>query len=119
MLTDVEKNFHKQRIAFVILDGKVYYLPNNEKSHEEWLVESQIVSRDKFNQVTRGFVKDGNIYFYKGDFETSLEVEDDAIAYTPTISDVLGILVPSVVYCGMNKGKIGEVWKPINEIRII
>lgn len=114
-----EKLFHLNRVAFAIVNGEVLLLKNSELSHEEWLVNSGIVSKQEFESLTRGLVKNNNIYFYSGDFETSKTVEADATMYAEKICNMLNMDKPATVFCGMNKGKIGELWTPKKSIKLL
>lgn len=106
-----EVNFHKSRIAFAIINDKLIYLKNSELSHIDWLVPT-IVKPEEFKYIIRGYVKDNNIIFYIGDFCTNKEVELKSLQYAPLIKEDLSINNSIELYCGVVKGKIGEVWRP-------
>lgn len=61
------RDLHRRRNAFIVIDKKIYYLIASEKTHWEFCQETNI-SKEKFNQLTRGYYIDGNIVFYKGNF---------------------------------------------------
>lgn len=46
------KDFHKRRIAFIVIDNELYYIKNSEKSHWEFCQEKNI-SKEQFNEMTR------------------------------------------------------------------
>lgn len=113
-----EMEFHKERIAFAIINKELLFLENSTMSHEQWLVETGIITNLEFDEITRGFVKDNEVYFYKGDFETSEKVEKDSLIYLNSVCVYCKIPIPNVVYCGMNKGAVGTLWTPIVEITV-
>ena len=63
-----------------------------------------------FNELVRGYVDDTGIYFYSGDFETNEYVEKTAKSWYSSID------TNKPVYCGVNKGIVGERWIPIKRI---
>lgn len=101
-----EKEFHMQRIAFAIINNKVY-TSSAGLSHKEWLIGENLISENEFDDIIRGFIDETGIYFYQGDFEQNEDVQKAARKYGPTLAP------NSPIYCGMYKGKIGERWKPI------
>ncbi|HFL3696523.1 TPA: hypothetical protein ACG3QY_001633 [Clostridioides difficile] len=114
-----EKEFHKSRIAFAILQNKIIYLVNSEMSHKEWLITSKFIEEKEFNEIIRGYIKHNNIYFYKGDFLTDKSVESSASEYCFKIHKENNLKLPSKIYIGMQKGKIGDEWKPKKLLKIL
>ncbi|GAA0101488.1 hypothetical protein UT300012_22030 [Paraclostridium bifermentans] len=112
------KEFHRQRIAFAIVNGEVLYLENSELSHIGWLVGSGLVTAEEFIHVTRGYYKDGIIAFYSGNFKGGTTVERDALEHVESIIDYLDINEVKSIYCGVQEGEIGTVWEPIKTLEI-
>lgn len=110
-----EKEFHKSRIAFVILDGEIKYLKNSDMSHKEWC-DSLGISDEVFQSLVRGYVYNGMIVYYCGDFKYDETVINIAVDTNERIASELGLEDYSV-YCGCAKGNIGEIWKPILKIK--
>lgn len=101
-----EKEFHKQRLAFAIINNEIH-TSSAGLSHKEWLIGENLISENEFDDIIRGFIDETGIYFYQGDFEQNEDVQKAARKYGP-------ILAPnSPIYCGMHKGEIGERWTPI------
>ena len=111
-----EQQFHKERIAFLIINDSVLFLENSGMSHKEWFESLKIDTVD-FEQVVRGYVKDNNIVFYKGDFIYDDEVIKKAYEFYKHIMEKTH-LHNADVYCGVQKGKVGEVWKFIKKLDI-
>jgi hypothetical protein len=118
MLTREEKTFHTKRIAFVIIDNMIHYLTKSELGHKEWLVDSGWMTQEQFDTLVRGYIQDNKFYFYKGDFITDMDVEFTAGRYLSQICSYLDIPIPDTVFCGVEKGKVGQPWKPIKTLRI-
>ncbi|MGN0960817.1 MAG: hypothetical protein ACI4PF_01305 [Christensenellales bacterium] len=105
------RDFHKSRIAFIILNSKVNYLENSEKSHYEWALEMG-VDESKFNNIVRGYYKDKTIIFYKDNFKYDKEVIEQAKIYAKEIKNHCSPNSKCKIYCGLQVGEVGEVWKP-------
>lgn len=103
-------NIHSSRVAFMIVNGKVLYLEGSTMSHFQWAM-SLGLDLDKFNDLTRGYARDGQIVFYKGNFEFDKKIIVDAKTYANEIARHCNM--PSAeVYAGVNIGKPGQVWLP-------
>ncbi len=80
---DEARDFHKQRKAFIILDGKLEFLPEGSSmSHYEYC-QKKGLSKEEFNQITRGYYLNGNVVFYKDNFI----YDDDVIANALQVID--------------------------------
>lgn len=102
--------FHKERTAFIILDNKVVYLKNSELSHLQW-AESLGIDETTFNSLTRGYVLNNNIVFYKGNFDFDKQVINHANKFAKQIlNDCL--LKTAKVYAGVIIGEIGTIYLP-------
>lgn len=103
-------NFHQQRTAFIILDNKVLYLKNSKLSHLQWAKELGI-DEIKFNSLTRGYVLNNDIVFYKGNFEYDKQVITDAHKFAPQILKHC-LLENAKVYAGLIVGEVGTIYPP-------
>ena len=88
---DEARNFHRQRKAFIILSGKLYFLPDGSSmSHYEYC-QTKGLSKEKFNKITRGYYLNENVVFYKDNFIYDDEVIGNALQEVDEISKVIGI----------------------------
>ena len=104
------EEFHKQRVAFLVVNNEIIFLKNSSKSHLEWAKELGITI-DDFNEMTRGFYNDGNIVFYKGNFDYDDKVINDAKKYATKVKEYCNI-ESAKVFVGVVIGKVGEKWPP-------
>ena len=103
-------NFHKRRIAFMIIDDEVNLLRNSEMSHYEWAKTLEI-SEEKFNLITRGYVFENRIVFYKGNFDFDEQVILEANKYAEEIKNACNLTTCSV-YVGLIVGEKGTIYPP-------
>ena len=78
------EDFHKQRTAFLIINNNVLFLTNSKLSHFEW-AQTLNVTEETFKTLTRGYVLNNDIIFYKGKFEFDDQVVSDAHKFAPII----------------------------------
>jgi UDP-N-acetylmuramate-alanine ligase len=109
-----EKEFHKSRIAFMIIQNQIMYLSDSTMSHLEWF-ESLELPNENFNDIVRGYVKNGKIIYYKGDFEYDEDVLNVAKSTCNQIMEETGSY-GFKVYAGVTKGEIGLEWEPTVEV---
>lgn len=97
---DEAREFHKQRTAFIILNGELEFLPNGSAmSHYEYC-QTKNLDKNSFNKITRGYYLNGNLVFYKDNFIFDDNVIDEALKYVEEIS--LKILVNEFnIYFGL------------------
>jgi len=108
-----EREFHKSRFAFMIINDKLLFLANSPLSHKEWF-ETLKTDAD-FDKVNRGYYKDGKIIVYKADFTFDNETIQVAQTYYKAICKRANS-AQAELWCGVNKGKIGENWLPIKRL---
>lgn len=77
---------------------------------KEWY-KSLKYDLNKFDSVIRGYYREGNIVFYKGDFEYDEEVIEAAKKYGNDIKKYVNDK-NAEVYVGVSKGNVGEIWQP-------
>lgn len=110
------KQFHKSRVAFLIYNNKIMFLENSELSHFEW-AKSIGISKEDFNDLTRGYCYKVNIIFYKGDFSYDKKVENDALKYCLDVLKHCN-LKHAKIYVGVRVG-VGKIWPPDKFLREI
>ena len=114
MNNDKETNFHKSRIAFMIINEKIEYLANSTFSHEQWY-KNLGLPIEQFETIVRGYIRDQKAIFYRGDFICDDIVIETAKKYGKQIQkDMDNYNIE--IYAGVEKGEIGTPWKP--KIRI-
>ncbi len=105
------RDFHKSRIAFLIVDGEVKVLKESRLSHFEW-AKSIGIDEDRFNKIVRGYILGDTMVFYKGDFEVDGEVVEASKKYSSLLKTICSLEGKFQVYCGVEKRNPGEVWPP-------
>ncbi len=85
------RDFHKQRKAFIIIDGNLEFLSDGSSmSHFEYC-ETKGLSKEDFNKITRGYYLSGNVVFYKDNFIFDDEVIKNGLNAVGEISKKLNI----------------------------
>ena len=85
------RDFHKQRKAFIIIDGNLEFLPDgSDMSHFEYC-ETKGLSKDDFNKIIRGYFLSGNVVFYKDNFIFDDEVIEIGLDVVDEISKKINI----------------------------
>lgn len=110
-----EESFHTQRVAFIIVEGEIKYLRDSKMSHKEWC-DTLGISDEYFDTMIRSYIYNGDIVYYYGDFkydERTINVATDT--YEKIAAD--NGMINYSVYCGVQKGKPGELWPPILKIK--
>lgn len=81
------RGFHRKRIAFIIYKDKLEFLPeNSDMSHYEYC-ETKNISKEEFNEITRGYYLDGKVVFYKDLFIYDENVIKEGIKFLDEISE--------------------------------
>ena len=123
------EHFHNERIAFAWINSLVnplllvINLQEREKDHQHWVMDEYGLSLDEFEKIPRGYIFEDNIKVYKGtNFEPLSEEEFNEIK--SDLSEIKGIYCrvnhkdekeKIVVYNGVNVGKVGDIWTPIEK----
>jgi len=88
---DEARDFHKQRKAFIILEGEIEFLPEGSSmSHYEYC-QTKGLSKEEFNQITRGYYLNGNAVFYKDNFIYDDEVIENSLKVINEISKRINV----------------------------
>ena len=128
MLTEEEQRkaeeFHKSRIAFIYVDGKIQYNEDKEddRDHMHWVMEDYGISCNEFENSKRGYISNGRIFLYRGSDFAEIELSEISLQYLVDLIDKHNQYFDGetiLVYSGMNIGKVGEIWKPLSCILII
>ena len=87
---DEARNFHKRRIAFIIVNNSIEFLPKeSEMSHFEYCQTNKNLSKEEFNSITRGYYIDGNLVFYKDNFIYDQQVIIEGLSFLEQISNAV------------------------------
>ena len=108
--SDKTRDFHKNRIAFIIYNNMVYYMKDTVLSHWEF-AQTLGIEKEIFDNLCRGYYLEGKLIFYKGNFEYDVELINYAKCYFEEIKRELKLEKVNV-YFGQKIGKIGEAWPP-------
>lgn len=88
---DEARDFHRRRKAFVIINEKLEFLPEGSSmSHYEYC-QTKGLSKEEFNQITRGYYLNGNVIFYKDNFIYDEEVIENALQVIDEISEKIRV----------------------------
>lgn len=124
MVTNRVADFHRKRVAFAVLDGKLIIRRDDPRSHAEFLKEDFGVPASEFETVIRGYILGYRVQFFMGsDFHA---VPDDA-EFRDAIALVRQELTTAcyysdgayTVYNGVVPGEPGEVWGPLDLVTTI
>ena len=105
---DKARDFHKRRIAFIIIDNNIHFIKNSGMSHWE-VCERMNISKEIFNKLTRGFYLNGDIVFYKDNFIYDENVIEEGIKYLDIIKKECRIDKANI-YFGLIIDKEKEIW---------
>ena len=88
---DEARDFHKRRKAFVIINGKLEFLPaGSSMSHFEYC-QTKGIDKETFNKITRGFYLEGNLIFYKDNFIYDEQLIEEALSHLNEIASILDL----------------------------
>lgn len=108
---NASREFHSRRRAFVIYDNKLHIIrKGSSMSHWEFC-QSKFpnITKDSFNQLTRGYFMDNELVFYKDNFIYDNNTIDESLRYTKKIKSRLHIEYCKI-YFGLIVGEPGTDW---------
>ncbi len=83
------RDFHKRRIAFIILNNIIEFLPKGSSmSHFEYC-KLKGMNKEEFNKITRGFYLNKEIVFYKDNFIYDDDVIKEALEHINELAKFL------------------------------
>jgi len=86
---DNARDFHKSRMAFIIFDNCVEFLPHGSSmSHFEYC-QTKNISKSEFNNIIRGYYLNDNLVFYKDNFIYDDALIIESLIHIKTIAKVL------------------------------
>ena len=102
------RDFHKQRIAFVIINNEIHFIKNSEMSHWEYC-KNLSISKEIFNTLTRGYYYNGKIVFYNNNFTYDNNVIEEGLNYIVKIKEECNI-DKAEIYFGLIIDKTQIIW---------
>jgi len=114
------RRVHRERIMFACYPaGQMAYAEQgDERTHEEWMIEDNIVpDRDAYLQAPRGYLSRNGIHWYFGDHHNQVDLYV-IMAMTPDVIAKLGPGTGVNVYNGVVMGEPGEYWKPMELVGV-
>lgn len=117
-------DFHKKRIAFGEVGGVLRFNldKSDDRDHQHWLCEDYGLTIEDFEGIIRGYMVDGEVYFYKGsDFRC---VGEHNIGLD-MLNMILNLYKENltkkevVIYNGVHIGKVGERWLPKKRLLVV
>ena len=102
------RDFHKKRIAFIIINNKINFIKNSDLSHWEYC-ENLNISKDIFNTLTRGYYFNGRIVFYNDNFTYDNNVITEGLKYLVKIKEECKI-DKADIYFGLIIDETQTVW---------
>ena len=88
---DEARDFHKQRKAFIILNGTLEFLPEGTAMSHFEFCQTKGLEKEEFNKITRGYYLNGNLIFYKDNFIYDDAVIEEALKFVKQISEIISI----------------------------
>ena len=117
--------FHSGRLAFAFVgDGMKLEFCNfgDVRDHQHWLLDEFGVSKEQFESVPRGYVKPGRVQLFMGSGFNKIpnpKIGNIHLSQWSAIADkhreLFGTGIVEV-FNGVQNGKIGEVWEPLEKI---
>lgn len=123
-------DFHKSRIMYAFIDGKIHYSLDDSRDHIHWLYEEYGIDEKGFENMDRGYIRPTdnisaiNAMVYRGINHECTDVTDsmvkDLVDVTISVygKDFLGDR-KLYVYSGVIPAKVGEIWKPKELVKIV
>lgn len=88
---DEARDFHKQRKAFIILNGELEFLPEGSAMSHFEFCQTKGLEKEEFNKITRGYYLNGNLIFYKDNFIYDDAVIEEALKFVKQISEIIKV----------------------------
>ena len=116
-------NFHANRKAFAWVNGLLTFNENegDVRDHQHWLCEDYGLSLDEYEETPRGYIKKNRIQLFIGSSFSRLnieEVEDDFETLINRHEEIFNER-KCTIFNGVHIGKIGEIWEPIETVKVI
>ena len=100
-----------ERIMFIVYDGEVKFIKSSTMDHREWFL-SLGGNMDDYDNVIRGYVLEGMLFFFKA----NLNYDDEVISFATKMGLRMKqqLNMPDLkICCGIEPGHDGSKWEPI------
>lgn len=107
--------FHKSRIAFGIINGEVQFNTDkkDDRDHQHWICGDYGLSVKEFENIVRGYMVEGEIYFYTSTSFDEISLEDLSLINLMKVLETYSKHYQTKnvnIYNGVEIGKVGERW---------
>lgn len=117
-MTDTEL-FHRSRIPFAIINNKLVFTMYDKRGHKEWLSETYKISNEDYEDTIRGYMKDGQVFFYKTSKFIPVDLKEigiDTLKHIQILSMVYMNVYNPECFNGMHVGEPGAKWEPLKNL---
>lgn len=114
-----EAEYHKSRLAFAYIGGRLYVIKDDERSHKQWLSDVFGIRGEKFEKIPRGCVEGDLIKLYIGSDFTPIVPDDLADDIALEVADYLKYEGKYGLYHvgnGLTVGEPGESWSILSKL---
>ncbi|HOZ88925.1 MAG TPA: hypothetical protein PK737_01675 [Bacilli bacterium] len=105
------RDFHKQRLAFIIINDEVNYLEDSSISHWEYC-QTLNITKEVFITLIRGFCRNDYIVFYKDNFIYDEELINNSLKYIPQIKKVYNKGKLKIYFGQIVSTEKDVIWQP-------
>lgn len=114
--------FHRSRILFAIINDKLVFTMFESRSHKDWLKETYNIDAKEFEGLVRGYMKDGEVFFYTTSEFKKIDLKHlgiDSLNHLLILSTVYMNARNPECFNGLYIGEQGTKWKPIDRLGTI
>ncbi len=90
-------DFHKKRIAFIIINNELHFIKNGGLSHWEYCANMNI-TKEEFNKLIRGYYINNNVVFYKDNFIYDEDVINTSLKYLSKIKKECNVIRMNIYF---------------------
>lgn len=117
------EKFHANRIPFFWYNNQFTYnkKAGDVRDHQHWLLEDFGISQVEFENIPRGYIKDGRIQLFIGSRFDPVDLSSLVSNWKEQVIRLYQAVYNNEVteiYNGVHIGKIGDVWEPVQKIPI-
>ncbi len=114
MLNSV-KEFHIERVMFYVWNGHVIIAPKNDsRGHKEFISNQEI-----YDKCVRGYYTSLKLVVYTGGDDFKMVETAKLQKIIPLLIEALNTPKGTHIYNGVKKGKLGDVWEPLQHFNTV